>query len=283
MCLGPPLSESHCRPMSIVHFFGPSVTTALASTGASVWIRRHTWRIPWERLATLQVVLQCVALLLVSRPAQYVIGAALHTLTGLWHLDTLVGQCLYVVAAAVILAAVLRRIADDDHAAEAAALYINPVVTLAIPIMCCLFLLSDSPRGDFYADIFELPCDFWLNLYWLIFCGTTTYLLGYAIRAHLVARRDLRHQRACDMRIAALGFVITACAVRLLTVFIPAVGALDPRGVTMWVCVSAGIAVYALSLAHSWRAAMAPVRAIQRAAQPGERPGQRPDLSAPPL
>lgn len=259
-----------------------AVLIAVAFSCTSVWIRRSTWQSQWENLTTLQVLLQGVALLLLSNPAAQTLGTWLHSLTGIWHLNSLIGQCIYIVTAATILAAVLRRIATDDQAAEAAALYINPVVTLAIPIACCAFLLSNSMRGSFYANVFRMPCDFWLNMYWTILGGTITYLLGYAIRAFHVARRDPRHRRACDMRIVAMCFAIAGCAVVVLTGWFPALDALDPRGLTIWWCCCACAVIFSLSTACSWRTAMEPVRAFRKATRP-ERTRPRVNQEAPPL
>ncbi len=67
-----------------------------------------------------------------------------------------------------------------------------------------------------------MPTDFWLNLYWLLLCGTLIYLLGYGIRATLVLRKDPRSRRIANFYLASSVFGIMACVVRITTAYVPA-------------------------------------------------------------
>ena len=68
-------------------------------------------------------------------------------------------------------------------------------------------------------DFFTVPTDFWLNLYWLLLCGTLMYLLGYGIRATLVLRQDPRSRRIANFYLVVVGVRHLACIVRITTAY----------------------------------------------------------------
>jgi hypothetical protein len=58
-----------------------------------------------------------------------------------------------------------------------------------------------------------VPTDFWLNMYWLLPCGSLTYLLGYGFRALLMLRKDPRSSRIANLYMIASASGIMACPV----------------------------------------------------------------------
>ena len=102
-------------------------------------------------------------------------------------------------------------------------------------------------------DFFTVPTDFWLNLYWLLLCGTLIYLLGYGIRATLVLRKDPRSRRIANFYLASSVFGILACVVRITTALRAAI-CRQPAGSTLvWIFACMCGAGFALASAHSWR------------------------------
>src|SRR5215216_5687612 len=49
--------------------------------------------------------------------------------------------------------------------------------TLCIPLLLVTFSLGNGAK-IYKADFFQVPTDFWLNIYWLLLCGILIYLLG---------------------------------------------------------------------------------------------------------
>ena len=77
------------------------------------------------------------------------------------------------------------------------------------------------------ADFFQVPTDFWLNMYWLLLCATLIYLLGYGARALLVLRKDPRSRTVANIYLVSSAAGIAACVTRLATAFIPQLQAID--------------------------------------------------------
>ena len=98
--------------------------------------------------------------------------------------------------------------------------YVERPATLCIPLLLVTFSLGNGAR-IYKPDFFTVPTDFWLNLYWLLLCGTLIYLLGYGIRALLVLRKDPRSRRIANIYLVASVSGIMACVVRITTAFVP--------------------------------------------------------------
>ena len=165
------------------------IAVTVASISWSLWIRRVTWHCRWEVAATLNIALQGCAVALMSPPASATLGVALHHLTGKWNLEDYLGHDCYIVAASAMVYNALGRLSDDDAMQKSFKQYVERPATLCIPLLLATFSVSNGAK--FYlADFFEMPTDFWLNMYWLLLGGTLTYLLGYGMRALLVLRND---------------------------------------------------------------------------------------------
>ena len=80
--------------------------------------------------------------------------------------------------------------------------YVERPATLCIPLLLATFSLGNGAQ-IYRADFFDVPTDFWLNMYWLLLCGTLIYLLGYGIRALLVLRKDERSRRIANVYLLA--------------------------------------------------------------------------------
>src|SRR5262245_53260830 len=177
------------------------IAITLVCIAWSLWIRRVTWTCRWEVAATLNIALQGLAVLLMSPLASETIGPVLHALTGKWNLEDYIGHDCYIVAASAIVYNTLGRLADDDAMQRSFKQYVERPATLCIPLLLVTFSIGNGAR-IYRADFFTVPTDFWLNLYWLLLCGTLIYLLGYGIRATLVLRKDPRSRRIANFYLA---------------------------------------------------------------------------------
>jgi hypothetical protein len=232
-----------------------ALATLLAITigciGWSLWIRRVTWTCRWEVAATLNIALQGLAVLLMSPLASATIGHTLHALTGKWNLEDYLGHDAYIVAASAIVYNTLGRLADDDAMERSFKQYVERPATICIPLLLVTFSVGNGAR--IYApDFFTVATDFWLNVYWLLLCGTLMYLLGYGIRATLLLRKDPRSRTIANFYLASSIAGILACVVRIITAFVPSFQTMVGSSL-VWVFACMCGAGFALASAHSWR------------------------------
>lgn len=217
----------------------------------SLWIRRVTWSCRWEVAATLNVALQGTAVILMSPWASETLGHWLHGWTGIWNLEDYIAHDCYIVAASAIVYNALGRLQDEHGLRATFKQYIERPATLCIPALLIAFSMGNG-AATYRPDFFQVPTDPWLSTYWFILCGTLIYLLGYGARALMVLRRDPRSRRVADIYLFASASGILACAVRLVTAWVPAFAEFE-SGKAVWFFACICGAVFAMAAAHSWR------------------------------
>jgi hypothetical protein len=129
--------------------------------------------------------------------------------------------------------------------------YVERPATLCIPLLLVTFSLGNG-AAIYRPDFFDVPTDFWLNIYWLLLCGTLIYLLGYGCRALLVLRKDPRSRRIANVYLVASAAGIAACLVRIVTAYVPPLQAME-GGTLVWIFACMCGAGFALTSAESWR------------------------------
>ncbi len=227
------------------------ILITLASISWSLWIRRFTWRCRWEVAATLNIALQGLTVALMSPLAADTLGVALHDITGEWNLQNYIGHDCYIVAASAIVYNAVGRLADDHVLQESFKQYVERPATLCIPLLLATFTLSHGSR-TYARDFFALPTDFWLTVYWILLCGTLSYLLVFGSRALLVLRQDPRSRNIANLYLFASASGISACLVRIITALIPQFQSPQSAGLVWFFCCVCG-AGFAVTSAHSWR------------------------------
>jgi hypothetical protein len=227
------------------------IIITLASIGWSLWIRRVTWHCRWEVAATLNIALQGITVALISPMSSETLGVALHNITGEWNLQNYIGHDCYIVAASAIVYNAVGRLEDDHALQESFKQYVERPATLCIPLLLATFTLSHGSK-TYARDFFALPTDFWLTVYWVLLCGTLTYLLVFGSRALLVLRKDPRSRRFANLYLLASASGISACVVRIITALIPPLqSSLSTGLVWLFACGCGG--GFALISAQSWR------------------------------
>ncbi|KWX66142.1 hypothetical protein [Mycobacterium sp. NAZ190054] len=217
----------------------------------SLWIRRVTWSCRWEVAATLNIALQGVAVLLMSPLASETLGPLLHSLTGKWNLEDYLGHDCYIVAASAVVYNTLGRLEQDHALQQRFRQHIERPATLCIPLLLAAFWLGNG-ASIYRPDFFDVPTDFWLNLYWLLLCGMLIYLLCYGVRALMILRTDPRSRPVANVYLFASAMGIVACLVRITTALFPQLQTV--QGTTLvWVFACACGAGFALTSAYSWR------------------------------
>jgi hypothetical protein len=227
------------------------ITITLAVIAWSLWIRRVTWSCRWEVAATLNIALQGGAVLLMSPWAAETVGHWFHALTGMWGLQAFIGHDLYIVAASALVYNVLGRLEDDDEMQKSFKQYVERPATLCIPLLLATFSIGNGAR-IYRPDFFQVPTDFWLNMYWLLLCGTLVYLLAYGSRALMVLRKDPRSRHIANVYLLASVSGVLACAVRITTAFVTPIPTLEGSALVWFFACMCG-AGFAIGSAHSWR------------------------------
>jgi hypothetical protein len=227
------------------------IAITLGCIAWSLWIRRVTWSSRWEVAATLNIALQGVAVLLMSPLASETVGHWLHAATGMWNLEDYIGHDAYIVAASAVVYNALGRLQDDHAMQRSFKLYVETPATVCIPLLLATFSIGNGAR-IYRPDFFEVPTDFWLNMYWLLLCGTLIYLLGYGARALLILRQDPRSRRIANIYLVASAAGMIACGVRVTTALVPALQTVE-GGTLVWIFACMCGAGFAITSAHSWR------------------------------
>lgn len=226
------------------------ILATLLSICFSLWIRRAAWNTTYQRAATINLVLQGAAIVLMSPWASAHIGYWLHAVTGWNNLEDYLGHDCYIAAASAIAFNALGRLDDGNRLVRSFKLYVELPATVAVPLMLVAFALSSS-TDEYADDFFQIPADFWLSVYWFIVCATLIHLLGYTCRMLAILRDDPRSTRIANAYLASSACGIAACLTRMLmsiaTWIPPAIGS----GMIWTLACACGIG-FAATGAWSW-------------------------------
>ncbi|HET9874904.1 MAG TPA: hypothetical protein VFQ37_03965 [Mycobacterium sp.] len=214
----------------------------LASGGLALWIRRHTWRMPWETAATANVALQTLNVVLLWPLVSHWISPKLHAVTGLWNVEELVGHIAYTLGlAAVLYMAAARLDMTGRQFSRFVNLRIGLPLALFIPVVIAIFMHAGLGLHD-VSDLVFVDVSPWLLCYWCLYIAAIAYLLGQAALALLALRRDPRQTRAADFYLAAIGVSLLCCFAFLV----------DANSMVKWTLIRAEVVAYALAAGYSW-------------------------------
>jgi hypothetical protein len=159
-------------------------TIALTAAAWALWVRRSTWRVPWERTTTSAIVQLGVALVLIAPCTQPVIGGLLWEVTGRWHINDLLGHMLELGALVSTNIAGLMRMPSKRR-------YIVPLIwhplVVGTTVLMMLFWHSAVTHNPGH-DLFQLHHDWWLSMYFMLLWALLVYyggLTAYVALSHL--------------------------------------------------------------------------------------------------
>ena len=227
------------------------ISLAVCFCAGAMWVRRKTWRIQWDRALTMSVAFDGLAFALVSPTQGRWLNQALFNLTGIAHLSDYFGHLLFICAVcSVIYAAACRLVPDDELEALLHKIEI-PGAVAAAAMLGALTLsknITKQPRTDF----FDVPCDFWLRVYWATYGVLVIYLTFFMVRLLLVLRGDPRSRTTANMFLVSAGFGLVSFGSLLVRV-------VGPKSIScFWIwaplCISGAVAAFAA--AWSWRGRM---------------------------
>ena len=217
--------------------------------GGAIWVRRKTWRIQWERALTMSVLLQGSGFALCAPAMSHYLGHALFRITGVAHLHDFFGYVLFICAICGVIYACACRLVPDDELEDLLHKIEFPGA-IAGGVMLAAITLSHNLSRESPADFLDVPCDFWLRVYWLTYGAIIIYLLCFLVRLLWVLRRDPRSRLTADLFIMATGLGLVSFAV-LLTRIIINPGLVACFWIWIPLCASGGLAAFAA--AWSWR------------------------------
>lgn len=235
----------------------------LAVATVALWIRRDTWNTRWDAGATLNVALQSVNVALLSPRVSWHLSPRLHTVTGMWNVEDLIGHLAYLGGlAALMYMAVIRVRMTDDQRRRYFKRRLELPATLFLPLLVGCFVVSGCTDG-YVVGLLFVPVTPALACYWLLFIAGAVYLLANTIWALLILRHDPRSVRVVDMYLGAIG--ISLCS------FVTAAAsfAIDGLDVVTWLLIRAELVGYAVVAAYSWHLRVTTLRGRGRV-QPTE-------------
>ncbi|QAY02775.1 hypothetical protein SEA_SHAOBING_44 [Mycobacterium phage Shaobing] len=236
--------------------------SAIAVILAAVYYRRLSWRmiVPYEMGITLHLALQALGLWLSGPVPTLGLDALLLHLTGVPHLDNLLGPVCYVLGFGVLATNMLYRIADDDDDGHRMAGYgvLLPALGVGLPVMCASFIAAARPGASALLDmqpgmnmrIFE--CATFATVAWLALVACCALRIIATDRAQRQVARDwLLTLKVC------FGASVLAVADGLT----PGAGL---GYLTWWGTAAVGV-LTALIAARGWRRHMRTARTLLRA------------------
>lgn len=227
---------------------------ALCFCGGTIWVRRKTWRLQWDRALTMSFLFQGLGFALTAPAMSHYLEHALFRISGVAHLRDFFGHVLFICAICCVIYACACRLVPD-HELESVLYKIEFPGAIAGGTMLAAITLSDSLSRETPLDFLHVPCDFWLRVYWLTYGAVVIYLLCFVVRLLWVLRRDPRSRLTADLFIIAGGLGVVSFAV-LLTRIIVNPGLVARFWIWTPSCVAGGLAAFAA--AWSWRERMRP-------------------------
>lgn len=227
------------------------ILLTLASICFSLWVRHETWKSTQERAATLNILLQGCAVLLMSPMASETIGIWLHDVTGIYNLEDYIGHDCYIVAASAIVLNALGRTDEGNELQKSFRLYVELPATFCIPLLLTAFSMG-AGATNYHSDFFQVRTDIWLTAYWFLLCSTLIYLLMYGARLLSILRNDPRSKWLANAYIAMCGSGIAACLVRMVMSTRDSFQTPTVSGI-VWILACICGAGFALAAAWSWQ------------------------------
>ena len=222
---------------------------ALCFCGGAIWVRRKSWRIRWDRALTMSFLFQALGFALCAPAMSRYLEHALFRITGVAHLRDFFGHVLFICAICGVIYACACRLVPDREL-ESVLYKIEFPGAIAGGTMLAAITLSHNLSREPRPDFLDVPCDFWLRVYWLSYGAIIIYLLCFLVRLLWVLRRDPRSRLTADLFIMATGLGLVSFAV-LLTRIIINPGLVACFWIWIPLCASGGLAAFAA--AWSWR------------------------------
>lgn len=223
------------------------IALTLTVSAYSCWVRRDTWWTRWEIGASLAIVLEAVALVLMSPAASTRLSPVLYHITTRWNVQQVLGHLCFIAAIAAVGYHALLRVVDGGRAAFLLRLRIVRPALAGAAAMLAAFVAADE---GYHADLFTgVAGNAWMRLYWACAVATLVYLCVYTGRIVLAAGADPRAKETVTIYLVSATFAVVACLIQGAAIWLQ----YDVSS-GVWVCACLAVASFAFGSARSWRA-----------------------------
>jgi hypothetical protein len=227
---------------------------ALTAIGWTQWVRRGTWRIRWELPTTAASLMLGIALVLIAPDTEPVIGRAMFSITGRWHIDDLLGHIIEAAALASSTRAGLMRMPSVRD--RIVPLLRWPFI-LALAAMVPMFLRTEASH-DPTPDLFQIPHHHhWIEAYFAILWTLLVYLGALNAWVALTLRQDPRSRPVAHAWLIGVGIGAVAMFGWALP-WMHITGWYDWGRLSMCVAVT----VFTIAAARSWQRKLDPWRRL---------------------
>jgi hypothetical protein len=227
---------------------------ALTAIGWTQWVRRGTWRNPWESPTTAASLMLGIALVLIAPDSEPVIGRALFMVTGRWHVDDLLG---HIIEAAALASSTLAGLMRMPSMRDRIIALLQWPFTLAVAAMVPMFMSTQASHNPM-PDLFQIPHDHhWIQAYFVVLWTLLVYLGALNAWVALNLRQDPRSRPVAHAWLIGVGIGAGA----LLG------WALSWMHITAWydwgrIAMCAATTVFAIATARSWQRKLHPFRVL---------------------
>ena len=243
-----------------------AIAAALIAVLVGLWVRRTTWTFRWECAATINLaaILICLVCMMPRAAPAY---DPLHSLTGVWNLEDLLGHLTYLAGITVLTHVMLARLTLADLRAFVRQRIELPA-TILLPTLIGVFVVA-APNHH-VADLVIEPAAGWLTCYWLLLCGCGIWVLAHLLWALLIIHGDPQSATIATLYIVAVLANIGVFVARGMSAVVPAF----PGSVT-WTLICMATVAYAT-------AAIVGMRRVRRwLTWPPPRPAEPPEQLRP--
>ncbi|CAJ1505385.1 hypothetical protein MU0083_003679 [[Mycobacterium] kokjensenii] len=222
------------------------IAGTLTMVAYCLWVRRDTWWSRWEAGATLAIAMEGLALLLLTPWAGDELGPALHTVTGFWNLQQLVGWLCLLVGVLANVYHMLVRLTDPANVLPIMRKHL--LVPLGLGVTVLLVTFAKSERGAVPDMFTTLSGDIWLTVYEATSGAIVLFMSAYVNRLLLALRHDPRAKATLTLYVVAMLFAVAALAVAVISILFG-----HYAGPAIWACICLSVGVFAYGLTRSWQ------------------------------
>ncbi|WP_046302025.1 hypothetical protein [Mycobacterium sp. UM_Kg27] len=212
-----------------------------------LWVRRDTWWSRWEVGATFAIAMEGLALILLTPWAGTELGPPLHSVTGLWNVQQVLGWLCLIAGIVGNIYHMLVRLTDPAHVWPIMRKHLLVPVGSGVVVVLMAFFNTD--RG-FQPDLFAaLGGDHWVTVIEVANAALVLFLSAYVARLMLSLRKDPRARTTLMLYLAAMTFAAVACVAAVISIWFGGYA-----GTVIWIGVCLSVGTFAYGLARSWRA-----------------------------
>ncbi|MBF4194551.1 gp55 protein [Mycolicibacterium phlei] len=229
----------------------PLLATVVLIFCWSMWVRRESLAYPFEKAPTVVAAGMVLSVSLTSGAASRVLNRTLHDLTGVWNVEDLVGHLLTLACIGGAISMFLARFGNAEAVHRRFVQWVVRPIIFAVPAMIYLHIWGAG--GTHYWEHLESVVsgmDLRMTLYWLVYGGTSCYMLFGAWRLLKTLRiTDERRHVVIDIYTSA---VIATAAGAVQTLFHAAAPHWFHICWLMWTFGALGAIAWSVAPAYSW-------------------------------